>query len=171
MSRNLATIILIYGLLLGIVCSVWTWVMWFTGWYKDLAFSNFGAILIPLLFVGVGAGLWKTANLRQRYFRQALTGAALAAVAGLVFGINSILLAGVVDPTFLPQQHELHQASLRKWGFTEEEIATRVAAQPIETTTEHGVGSFFVAVKVGGVASILLSIFIRSRRQRRETAG
>jgi hypothetical protein len=82
------------GLWIGALCVAWTFVMGFTGWYKDPALVNafFLVILIEVALLVVG--LRKTAA-SQGYGRQVLTGTLMAAVAAAVIFCGSLLFTTV----------------------------------------------------------------------------
>ena len=77
--------ILAAGLLIGVLCGVWTFVMGFTGWYKDPAMASvFIAVVIPIEIGGLIWGLRKTAAQGRTYSGQVVAGTLMSAIAGFV---------------------------------------------------------------------------------------
>src|SRR5688572_2710834 len=92
--------ILAAGLLIGVLCGVWTFVMGFTGWYKDPAMASafFAVVLIEI--GGLIWGLKKTAAQGRTYSGQVVAGTLMSIVAGVVIVGSSLLFTTVFFPDY-----------------------------------------------------------------------
>ncbi len=66
--------ILSAGLLIGVLCGAWTFVMGFTGWYKDPTMLNLFFVVILIEIGGLIWGLRKTALEGRTYGGQIVAG-------------------------------------------------------------------------------------------------
>jgi hypothetical protein len=58
------------GVLIGVLCGVWTFVMGFTGWYRDPAMTSLFFVVILIELAGLYWGLRQTARHRLRRARR-----------------------------------------------------------------------------------------------------
>ena len=70
--------ILSTGLLIGVLCGVWTFVVGFTGWYKDPILMYVFFFVIVIEIGGLVWGLRKTAAQGRNYRAQILAGTMMA---------------------------------------------------------------------------------------------
>lgn len=158
--------ILSAGLFIGLLCGAWTFVMGFTGWYKDPALGNglFIGVAMVIEIVGLRWGLRKTAALGRGYGGQILAGTMMAIVAGVIIIAASLLFTTVVFPNYFPDIEQAYRAALQKQGKTDSEIAAAIQASAASATPMAQAMSGFVGTLVTGiVASAIIGIFVRHR--------
>ena len=160
--------ILSAGLLIGVLCSVWIFVMGFTGWYKDPAFANVFFIVIAIEIGGLIWGLRKTARQGRAYGGQIVAGAMMAIVAGVIIIASSLVFTTVVFPNSIAEIEQMYRTKLQQQGRSESEITAAIQGTAASRTpmaqAENGlVGTFLTGI----VASAVIAIFVRRRGPRR----
>jgi hypothetical protein len=157
--------ILSAGLLIGVLCSVWTFVMGFTGWYKDLALSNLFFVVIPIEIGGLIWGLRRTAAQGRAYGGQILAGAMMAIVAGVIIIASSLIFTTIVFPTSIAEVEQMYRARLQQEGRSASEMTAAIQGHAASTTPMAQAESGFVGTFVTGIlASAVIAIFIRRHR-------
>jgi hypothetical protein len=135
------------GVLIGVLCSACTFVVGFTGLYKDPAAAR--SIYVPVVILleigGLVWGLRRTAGQGRAYTAQILAGAMMAIVAGVIIVASSLLFTTVVFPDYFA------------------EIETTRAAQ---TPMGEAMAGFMGTLITGIIASAIIAIFVRSRPDR-----
>jgi hypothetical protein len=117
------------GLQIGGLCVAWTFVMGFTGWYKDPALAG-PLFLAPVILIEVallGLGLKATAA-GQGYRRQVLTGTLMSVVAAVVIFCGSMVFASVAFPSYFEDLRAAHRQMLQAAGRSQAEIDAALAA-------------------------------------------
>jgi len=156
--------ILSAGLLIGVLCSVWTFVMGFTGWYKDPALANVFFAVILIEIGGLIWGLRRTAAQGRVYGGQILAGTMMAVVAGVIIIASSLVFTTIVFPDYFNEVERTYRATLQQQGKTEAEIAAALQASAASATPMAQAMSGFVGTLVTGiVASAVIAIFVRRR--------
>ena len=151
------------GLWIGALCVAWTFVMGFTGWYKDPALVNafFLVILVEVALLVVG--LRKTAA-TQGYGRQVLTGTLMAVVAAAIIFCGSLLFTTVAFPSYFQDVRAAQEEMLRAAGKTPAEIEAAVqAASAGQTPLANALAGVVGTVVTGLVASAVIAAFFRKR--------
>jgi hypothetical protein len=87
--------ILTTGLLIGLLCGVWTFVMGLTGWYRDPTMSSAFFLVIAIEVGGLFWGLRKTAAEGRTYTGQVVAGTMMAVVAGVIIICASLLFTTI----------------------------------------------------------------------------
>jgi hypothetical protein len=155
------------GLTIGALCVAWTFVMGFTGWYKDpsLAVPLF---LVPVILIEVVllvAGLRRTAA-SQGYGRQVLTGTLMALVAAVVIVAGSLVFTTVVFPTYFQDLRTAHEQLLREAGKSAQEIQAELlaaeAANP-QTPLANALSGAIGTVATGLLTSLIAAAFLRRK--------
>jgi hypothetical protein len=159
--------VLAIGLSIGACCVAWTFVMGFTGWYKDPALAG-PLFLGPVIVLEIALlvfGLRKTAA-TQGYGRQILTGTLMAVVAAVVIAAGSLVFTTVVFPTYFQDVRIAYEQSLRASGRDEEGIrkalAEAEAANP-QTPAANALAGAIGTVATGLLASLVIGAFYRRR--------
>ena len=156
--------ILSAGLVIGLLCGAWTFVMGFTGWYKDPALADtlFIGVAIVIEVAGLIWGLRKTAALGRAYGGQILAGTMMAIVAGVIIIGASLVFTTVVFPNYFSDIEQAYRAALRSQGKTEAEIAAAIQASAASATPMAQAMNGFIGTLVTGiVASAIIALFIR----------
>ena len=156
--------ILAAGLTIGVLCGVWTFVMGFTGWYKDPAKLNLFFLVIAIEIAGLIWGLRKTAAQGRTYSGQVVAGTLMAIVAGLVIMCFSLLFTTVAFPDYFTELNAAQRDMMRAQGKTDAEIAAAVdAAAVMQTPLANALAGFFGTFVTGVVASAVIGIWVRAR--------
>ncbi len=156
--------ILSAGLLIGVLCSVWTLVMGFTGWYKDPALANVFFAVILIEIGGLVWGLRRTAALGRGYGGQILAGTMMSIVAGVIIIASSLVFTTVLFPHYFAEVERTYRATLLQQGKTEAQIAAAIQASAATATPMAQAMSGFVGTLFTGiVASAVIAIFLRRR--------
>jgi hypothetical protein len=157
------------GVLIGLLCAAWTYVMGFTGWYKDPALAQ--TLFIPVVMLlevgGLVWGLRRTAAQGRAYLSQILAGTMMAIVAGVIIVASSLLFTMVVFPNSFTEIEQATRASLQRQGMGDAEIATTMeAGAAARTPMGQAMGGFLGTLITGILASAVIGLFVRSRPDR-----
>ena len=152
------------GLLIGVLCGIWTFVMGFTGWYKDP--SKMAAFFVVIL-IEVGGLIWvlrKTAAEGRTYSGQVVAGTLASIIAGVVIIAASLLFTSVVFTDYFAELEAGYRNILRQQGKSDNEIASEIAAWlPSQTPMTQALNGFFGTFVTGVVVSAVVAIWIRAR--------
>jgi hypothetical protein len=156
----------LYGVLLGVLVAGWTFVMGFTGWYRDPIKLNLFFLVIPMQIAVVLKCLAVTARLGAAYGRQIGNGMILSVVAsGLIF-CGSLMFTRVVFPTYFDDLKQAHAGLLRQAGTPEADIQKAVdAAAEGQTSMSTAVQGVVGTLGTGLVTSMIAAIWLRSRQR------
>ena len=151
------------GVVLGLLCVAWTFVMGFTGWYKDPALLNL-FFLVILFEIGVLIwGLRQTAA-EKNYFGQVLAGLAIAGIASIFIFFGSMLFTSVVFPGYFEEIRTLQAEQLKGGGMAEEQVrATVDAMRPLQTPLINALSGVVGTMVTGLVASLVIAAFVRKK--------
>jgi hypothetical protein len=156
--------ILVAGLLIGVLCGVWTFVMGFTGWYKDPAMTSAFFVVILIEIGGLIWGLKQTAAQGRTYSGQVVAGTLMSIVAGVVIIASSLFFTTVFFPDYFAELESMYRNILQQQGKTESEIATEIASWSIGQTPMRQAMTGFVGTFVTGVVvSAVIAIWVRAR--------
>jgi hypothetical protein len=152
------------GLLLGGLVAVWTFVMGFTGWYKDPALLWLFFLVIPIQIGVLWWALTRGVALGQRYGAQVLMGTLASFIAGVVIVASSLLFTTVAFPHYFDDLRALHEENLRQAGRPADEIEREVAEAAAQNTPAANALAGFVGTVVTGVlASALIAVPLRKK--------
>lgn len=157
--------ILSAGVLIGVLCGVWTFVMGFTGWYRDPVLLGLFFLVIPIEIGGLIWGLRQTAAEGRGYGAQVLAGAMMAAIAGLIVIGSSLLFTMVAFPDYFEELAALQRQALEAQGLPEAEIDATVQAST-GTPMGNAMSGFIGTLVTGIVASAVIAIWIRAKPAR-----
>ncbi|OGF18011.1 MAG: hypothetical protein A2W00_15185 [Candidatus Eisenbacteria bacterium RBG_16_71_46] len=152
------------GVVLGVLVVVWTFVMGFTGWYKDPALLNLFYVVIP---IQIGVLVWalrQTAAQGRRYGSQVGAGTLISLIGGVIIIAGSILFTTVVFPNYFSELAAIQERMLQQAGHGEAEIR-EVMAMTAKTATPvfQAVFGFVGTMVTGVVASLAIGAFARAR--------
>jgi hypothetical protein len=136
--------ILSAGILIGALCAVWTFVMGFTGWYRDPTMAAVFFLVIPIEIGGLIWGLKRTAAEERTYRAQVVAGTLMSVVAGVII-IASSLLFTTVFPDHL-QELEARGSSATPMG--------------------QALDGFIGTLVTGILASAVIAIWVRDTRRK-----
>jgi hypothetical protein len=132
--------ILSAGVLIGILCGIWTFVMGFTGWYHDPRMMNAIYLVIPIEFAGLRWGLQKTALEGRTYGGQVIAGTLMTVVAGVIIACASLAFTFVFPDYF-------------------------TGADAIDTPMGKAMEGFMTTLVAGILASAIIAVFVRAKRR------
>ena len=155
--------ILSTGLLIGLLCGVWMFIMGFTGWYLDPAKLNLFFLVVIIEVGGLVWGLRKTAAQGRTYSGQVVAGTGMAIVAGLVIFTCSMLFTTVAFPNYFTDINEMSRRIMAGEGKSEAEIQQIIAAAaPMQTPFANAMSGFIGTFVTGVVASAVIGIWIKA---------
>ena len=156
--------ILSAGLLIGVLCGIWTFVMGFTGWYKDPAMVRVFFVVILIEIGGLFWGLRQTAAEGRTYGGQVVAGTLMAVVAGVVIIASSLLFTMVAFPDYFTELEAMQRQMLAAQGRSAAEIEAEVAAGKVAATPMANAMAGFIGTLVTGIiASAVIAIWVRAR--------
>ncbi len=156
--------ILSAGLLIGVLCGVWTFVMGFTGWYKDPVMLWAFFLVIVIEIVGLIWGLRQTAAEGRTYGGQIVAGTLMAVIAGVVIIGSSLLFTMVAFPDYFAELEAAQRQMLQAQGQTPEQIEAAIESGRTSATPMANAMSGFLGTLVTGIlASAVIAVFVRAR--------
>jgi hypothetical protein len=151
------------GVLLGVLCAAWTFVMGFTGWYKDPVMVNVFFLVVPL---EIGIVIWA---LRQTaatatWGGQIVNGLVLSVVASVIIFAGSLLFTTVVFPGYFNDIRAAQTEMLKSSGMAEAQIQTTLAASAaMQTPLMNAVSGVIGTVVTGVVVAAIAGAFWRRK--------
>jgi hypothetical protein len=152
------------GLMIGLFCGLWTFVMGFTGWYKDPVMMNafWGVVLIELF--GLVWGLRQTARQGRGWAGQLLAGSLMSLIAGVIVIGSSLLFTTVFFPNYFAEIEQMGLEVLRQQGMSEADIARALETnRAMATPMAQALAGFTGTLVVGIVASAAIGLVIRAK--------
>jgi hypothetical protein len=151
------------GVLIGVLCAAWTYVMGLTGWFKD---PTMQAAFFVVVLIEVALLLW---GLRQTaadnsYGRQVVTGTTMAAIAAAILFVNALVFTTIVFPDYFKEIEQAYRQILASQGKSEAEIAEAIRQQAsLQTPFVQAMSGAIGTIVTGFVASLLIAIRYRRR--------
>lgn len=156
------------GLLIGVLCGVWTFVMGFTGWYKDPAMLNAFFLVIAIEIGGLIWGLSRTAAQGRGYGAQVVAGTMMSVIAGVVVVCSSLLFTVVAFPEYFAEIEAAQRQVLQAQGRTPAEIEAALQGNAAAATPMGQAMAGFIGTLVTGIlASAIIAIVLRNRARGR----
>lgn len=150
------------GILIGVACGLWTFVMGFTGWYKDPTLLLAFFAVIPIEIAGLVWGLRRTAAEGRGYTSQVVAGTMMAIVAGVVIICASLLFTTVAFPEYFDELAAAHRQLLQAQGLSAADIDQQVRqAQAGATPMGQALQGFLGTLITGILASAVIAIWVR----------
>jgi len=151
------------GVLLGVLCVCWTFVMGFTGWYKDPVMLNLFFLVIPL---EIGIVIWalrKTAA-GATWGRQVVNGLLLSLVASVIIFAGSLLFTTVAFPNYFNDIQAAQAEMLKSAGMSADQINSQVAAAAaMQTPFMNAISGVIGTVVTGVVVAAIAGAFLRKK--------
>lgn len=158
--------ILSSGILIGVLCAIWTFVMGFTGWYKDPTMANVFFLVIPIEIAGLVWGLRQTAAEERTYRAQLVAGTLISVVAGVIIIASSLLFTTVAFPEYFRELEAVQRDILQSQGKSAVEIEHTIRESASYTTPMGQALAGFVGTLITGIlASAVIAIWVRDRRR------
>ena len=137
--------ILSAGLLIGALCAVWTFVMGFTGWYRDATMAWAFFLVVAIEIAGLIWGLKRTAAEERTYRAQVVAGTLMSVVAGVIIIASSLVFTTVVFPEYF-----------------EELGANATSTTPMGQALDGFIGTLVTGI----LASAVIAIWVRDTRRK-----
>lgn len=152
------------GLLIGILCGAWMFVIGFTGWYRDPVMLNMFYLVIVIQLAVLVWGLRQTAARGRGYGGQIGAGMLMSLIAGVIIVASSILFTAVVFPDYFQELQAIQAEMLRAQGKSDGEIAAMLAmTAPMQTPLMNALTGFAGTIGTGLVGSLIIAAFIRKK--------
>ena len=158
--------ILRWGVVLGLLVEVWTYVVGFTGWYMDPTLALLFYLVIPIEIVVLVLALRQTAAQGRAYGSQVWAGTLIALFGGILVFIGSYLFTTVVFPEYFADIRSAGVEMYRAQGMSEHEIDTMLDQMAAFQTPFMNalLGSVFTLI-TGVLSSVVIAIPIRTKAQ------
>jgi hypothetical protein len=156
--------ILSTGIVIGVLCSLWTLVMGYSGLYKDPSLANLFFLVIPIEVGCLVWGLRSTARQGRTYGGQILAGTMMAIVGGVIIIGTSLLFTTVLFPHYSQDLEQMYRATLARQGKSDSEIAAAIQGNAASWTPMAQAMSGFIGTLITGiVSSAAIAAFVRRK--------
>jgi Protein of unknown function (DUF4199) len=153
------------GILIGVLCGLWTLVMGYTGWYKDPRMINVFFLVIAIEVAGLVWGLRRTAAEGRTYGGQIVAGTMMSIIAGVIIIAFSLVFTTILFPTYFTDLQEAYRQILQRQGKSEAEIVRELnTATAGATPMGQAIQGFMGTLITGIVASAIIGLFFRNKR-------
>ena len=151
------------GILLGVLCTIWTFVMGFTGWYKDPVMLNL-FFLVILLEIGIVIWALRKTAPGATWGGQIVNGLVLSLVASIIIFSGSLLFTTLVFPTYFSDIQAAQAEMLKAAGMSEADIRTQVAAAAaMQTPFINAISGVIGTVVTGVIVAAIAGAFLRKK--------
>jgi hypothetical protein len=152
------------GLLIGLSCAVWMYIVGFTGWYRDPALQ---AMFFLVIFIEVGILFWMLRRLpeTEKTFAGILkAGTYMSLIAAVVIFVASYLFTTAVFPHYFEEVRTLGIETYRAQGLTEDEIKSAMAAiAPMQTPVVNALTGAIMTVVTGFLGSAVIGLILKKK--------
>ena len=156
--------ILAAGLFIGVFCGLWTWVMGFTGWYKDPVMMRAFFAVIVIEIIGLAWGLKRTAAQGRGWASQVVAGTLMAVVGGVLIIGFSLVFTTVLFPDYFKEIDQMGRAVLEQQGKSATEIDEALKQSSAWANPMAQALAGFMGTLITGIfASAALAVVIRTR--------
>ena len=101
------------GIVLGVLVEIWTYLMGFTGWYKDPALMNLFFVVIAIQIAVLMWALKRTAAEGRGFGGQVGAGTLISLIGGVFVIVGSLIFTIVVFPNYFTDLAVIHQRRVR----------------------------------------------------------
>lgn len=152
------------GLLIGVLCSAWIFVMGWTGWYKDPAWAYVFFLVVPIEAAGLLWGLRQTAAEGRTYAQQVVAGTFMAIIAGVLISVASLAFSMAAFPDYFDQLEAAERRRLAAEGRSPTEIEEAIVDFRTTATPMASAMSGFIGTLVTGIiASAAIAVGVRAK--------
>lgn len=153
------------GIVLGVLVEIWTYLMGFTGWYKDPQLSNLFWVVIAIQIAVLMWALKRTAAEGRGYGGQIGAGTLISLIAGVFVIVGSLVFTTVVFPHYTADMAAILENRLRAAGSSEAEIKQAMAmtartSTPIVQACLGFAGTLFTGI----VVSMIIGAFVKAKK-------
>jgi len=151
------------GVLLGVLCVFWTFVMGLTGWYKDPVMLNL-FFLVILLEVGIVIWALRKTAASATWGGQIVNGLVLSLVASVIIFAGSLFFTTVAFPDYFTELQSAQAQMLKTQGLSEADIKMQVAAAAaLQTPFMNALTGVIGTVVTGVVVAAIAGAFLRKK--------
>ena len=153
------------GIVLGVLVEVWTYLMGFTGWYKDPQLMNLFWVVIALEIAVLMWALKRTAAEGRGYGGQVGAGTLISLIGGVFVIVGSLVFTMVVFPNYFRELAAVQEQMLRTAGRSEAEVR-QVMEMTAKTSTPviQACLGFAGTMVTGVVVSAIIGAFVRAKK-------
>jgi hypothetical protein len=155
--------ILSAGILIGVLCTIWMYVMGFTGWYRDPQLAGAFFLVVLIEIGGLVWGLRRTAAEGRTYGSQVVAGTLMAVVAGVIIIAASLIFTTIAFPDYFEEIAAGQRQVLEAQGRPAAEIEEAVRGTLETTPMAQAMTGFIGTLITGIIASAVIALFIRAR--------
>ena len=152
------------GFVLGLLVSLWTFTMGFTGWYKNPKLVSLFFVVIPIQIGVLVWGLKKAAKGARTYLGIVAGGTVMSVIGGIIIFLGSLLFTMVVFPNYFEEIRTTGAEIMRAQGLSETEIAasTQKGAR-FQNSFMQAFFGFLGTVVTGLLSSLVIAAFVRKK--------
>lgn len=153
------------GIVLGVLVEIWTYLMGFTGWYKDPALMNLFFVVIAIQIAVLMWALKRTAAEGRGWGGQVGAGTLISLIGGVIIIVGSLIFTMVVFPNYFTELAAVQEQMLRTAGQSEEQIklAMDMTAKTSTPVIQAGFG-FLGTMVTGIVVSMIIGAFVKAKK-------
>ena len=152
------------GLAIGVLCAIWTFIMGFTGWYRDPVMASLFWVVV---IIEVGVLIWALRTVpdpHRSYGRLVKQGTVMSLLGGAIIFFASLLFTAVVFPDYFAELQAIEAETLRAEGLTAAQIEQRQAVTALMQSPLPNAFLGFLGTFVTGVlASLVIAIVLRRK--------
>ena len=151
------------GLILGLAVAAWTFVMGFTGWYKNPTLLYLFWLVIPMQ---IGLLLWalRGSAATTGYGRQVWNGVSISLLASMIIFGASILFTTRVFPHYFQDLEVLGRQLMAAKGLSAEQIEAAVRLQaPMQTPRASAMAGAIGTVVTGFFTALIAAVWLRKK--------
>jgi hypothetical protein len=152
------------GLLIGVLCAVWMYVIGFTGWYRDPSLQSM-FWLVVLIEIGVLSWMLRQLPESAKTFAEILkAGTVMSLIAAVVIFAASYLFTSVLFPSYFEEVRAAGEQMYRDKGLKEDEIARITASMaPMQTPVVNALMGSVGTIVTGFLASAALGLILKKK--------
>lgn len=159
------------GLYIGLFCAAWTYIMGFTGWYKDPTMLNLFYMVIPIEIGVLFWGMRTTASINT-FGGQFVAGTLMSTIGGAILIISSLLFTTVVFPEYFEELRAMGAEAMRQEGKSEAQITAALdAIAPTQNSLMQAIMGFVGTVVTGFIASFILAFIFRKKKNKNDSVS
>lgn len=152
------------GLLIGVLCSVWMYIVGIAGWYRDPVLQ---AMFFVVILIEIAVLFWMLRQLpeSERTFPGILkAGTMMSLIAAVVIFMASYLFTTVAFPHYFEEVRTLGEQTYRAQGMSEEQIAAVMSSMaPMQSPVVNALTGSIGTVVTGFLASAVLGLIFKKK--------
>lgn len=152
-----------FGIIIGLACSLWTYIMGFLGWYRDPVLLNLFWLVVIIEIVILFFAL-KQSGAENTYWQQVGSGTLMAVIGGVIIFILSYLFTTTVFPNYFKELEEINRQMLTDSGKTAEEVETLVnQMKAAQTPFMQALSGMLGTIFTGFIVSLIIGAIYKKK--------